>query len=160
MTLMRRFLLPPIRDGEAVLRQMLKAHGVDPSRPRTVGETWEVFKEFVRRRFKTSGPESDGVLYETGIFHFTGRDEFYLNFTRQFEATDRGEHDHYEQLRCEFRFPVTEETLAFGSFHAWWFADDPAQRWEGFVALVEERPEFIALRARPPAGGQVSQEAV
>jgi hypothetical protein len=147
-----------IAEGQRVLHDLLRARGVDPIRPRSAGETWEVFKEFVAIPFAT---DSDGVLFQTGTFSFYGQDEFYLDFLRQFEVGDEdGEHDHYEQLHCEFRFPVTEATRSFGIFNHWWFADDEAQRWADFVALVEGRPEFIAFRSIVPQAAVIEQEEV
>jgi hypothetical protein len=152
---------PPPKAGQRVLHDLLRARGIDPTRPASVGETWEVFKEFAAIPFATEGPDSDGVLFQTGTFDFYGQDEFYLDFLRQFELVDRrGEHDHYEQLHCEFRFPVTDTTRSFGRFHQWWFPDDDAQGWADFAALVEHRPEFIALRSIAPQAAKIEQEVV
>lgn len=151
----------PIAEGQRVLHDLLRARGVDPARPASVGDTWEVFKEFIAIPSETEGPGSDGVLYQTGTYDFHGQDEFYLDFLRQFEVVEEdGEHDHYEQLHCEFRFPVTEFTRSFGNFDHWWFADDEAQPWADFVALVEGRPEFIAFRSVTPQAAEIEQEEV
>jgi hypothetical protein len=151
----------PIKEAERVLHDLLRARGIDPIRPRSAGETWDVFKDFVAMPFATAGADSDGVLYQTGIFDFYGHDEFYLEFLRQFEvAYNDGEHDHYEQLHCEFRFPVNDVTRAFGSFDHWWFAGDQGQPWADFVALVERRPEFIALRWIAAQAVSIKQEEV
>jgi hypothetical protein len=151
----------PITEGQGVLHDLLRARGLDPMRPPSVGETWEVFKEFVEIPFETEGPDSDGVLFQTGTFNFHGQDEFCLDFLRQFEVVDEdGEHDHYEQLHCEFRFPVTEATRSFGNFNIWWFSGDEAQPWADFVALVERSPEFIAFRSIAPQAAEIEQEEV
>lgn len=151
----------PISEGEQTLHELLRVRGIDPAFPGSVGETWQVFKEFVAIPFETEGADSDGVLYQAGIFDFYGRDEFYLEFLRQFEVLDEdGEHDRFEQLHCEFRFPASEATRSFGAFDHWWFPDDPAQPWAEFVALVERRPEFHALRSIPPQAAKIGQEPV
>jgi hypothetical protein len=56
----------PIKRGERVLHDMLRARGIDPKRPRSIGEVWDVFKEFIAVPFDTDGDDSDGVLFETG----------------------------------------------------------------------------------------------
>jgi hypothetical protein len=100
------------------------------------------------------------VLYQSGVFTFSGREEFLLDFLRQFVATDDdGEYDHIEQLDCEFRFPVNDETRSFGRYEQWWFPDE-SQEWSDFVALVEQRPEFVALRSSRPHSAKVEQEKV
>lgn len=150
----------PFATAEQVLHEMLSTQGLDPHSPRSLGDTWAVFKEFVKVPFDLRGPDSDGVLYQTGIFSLYGEPEFYISFLRQFEATyDDGDHDHYEQLECEFRYPVTEETQLFEPFEHWWFPDEQ-QTWEAFVQLVEQRPEFLALRSMRPRAARVAQEAV
>jgi hypothetical protein len=151
----------PITEGERVLHNLLRARGIDPNRPASAGEIWEAFKEFVAIPFETEGADSDGVLFQTGTFNFHGQDEFFLDFLRQFEVVyDDGEHDHYEQLHCKFRFAVNEATRPFGNFERWWFSDDETQPWADFVALVEGRPEFIALRSMPPQAAEIRQEEV
>jgi hypothetical protein len=151
----------PIREGQEVLHDLLRARGLDPMRPPSVGETWEVFKEFIEIQFETEGPDSDGVIFQTGTFNFHGQDEFYLDFLRQFQVVDQdGDHDHYEQLHCEFRFPATEATRLFGKFNIWWFSGDEAQPWGEFVGLVERRPEFIAFRSTAPQAAVIEQGPV
>jgi len=148
----------PIDRAEGVLHEMLRTHGVNPAAPRSAAEAWPVFKEFVSMPFDTA---SDGVLYQVGLSNFYGPEEFYLDFLRQFEVVDEdGEHDHFEQLHCEFRYPVTDETRSFGSFNQWWFAGDEGEGWAEFVALVEARAEFQALGPTAPKAASVSQEEV
>lgn len=148
----------PIHNAERVLRELLGTRGVDPHSPQSVSAAWEVFKEFVGVPFDTA---SDGVLYETGIFSFDGPAEFYVSFLRQFEVLyEDGEHDHFEQLTWEFRFPVTDQTRGFGEFDQWWFAGEGPASWANFVAAVEHRPEFVALGATRPQAAIVRQEAV
>jgi len=151
-----------VRDAERVLREMFLRDGLDPGAPSTVEDAWRVFREFAAVASEATGPEQDGVLYQAGNFSFHGVEEFYLDFVRQFEVTDDGgggEHDHYEQLHCEFRFPMTAETRARGRFAAWWFASG-SEPWSAFVSTVEARPEFAALRAARPVGVRVWQDLV
>ena len=146
-----------ISEGERVLHEMLRVQGINPESPGPVGRVWDIFKSFVAVPFDTA---SDGVLYETGVFNFHGLDEFYLGFLRQFEVLDEdGEHQDYEQLTCEFRFPVSDETRSFGSVTRWWFTSDD-EPWSAFVASVESRPEFTTLRFIAPQAASIQQEMV
>ena len=97
---------------------------------------------------------------DTGVFSFHGPEEFYLDFVRQFEFVDAdGEHDRYEQLHCEFRFPAAGETVAFGRYQRWWFRDDD-EPWATFVDEIERRPEFKALATAIPSALTIEQEAL
>ena len=147
-----------ISKGQQVLHDMLRERGIDPAAPKSFRPVWEVFKEFIAIPFDTP---DDGVLYEIGIYNFYGPDEFYLGFLRQFAVTDEeGEDDYLEQLHCEFRFPVNRETRSFGEFNRWWFASEGTHSWLAFVAGIERRPEFIALRDAKPQAVFMEQEEV
>ena len=119
-----------------------------------------MFQQFVGRPSDGVGDDEDGVLYQSGTFSFYGQDEFYVSFLRQFGFADRdGEHDHYEQLECEFRFPMTEQTRAFEQFNRWWFPDGD-EPWADFVQAVEGRPELQALADATPNAASVAQQRV
>src|SRR5215208_44168 len=112
----------PIGRGAAVLLDILRARGIDPQSAPPIDAVWPVFKEFVAIPFATDGDESDGVLYQSGTYSFTGRRAFHVVFVRQFQVVDAtGEHDHFEQLRCECLFDPDEKTDGLQPFHLWWF---------------------------------------
>lgn len=143
-----------------MLRQMLRRRGIDPEGHPPARPVWDVFKEFAQLPSDATGPESDGVLYQSGVFRFHGPDEFYLDFLRQFEFVDAaGEHHHFEQLHCEFRFVLTDEVRALPELNRWWFTDsgDP---WPAFTLDIERRPEFVALAEAIPHAVTIEQEAV
>jgi hypothetical protein len=146
----------PIADAEATLHRMLRDRGIDPAKPPSMRSVWSVFSEFVSIPF---GTPDDGVLYQAGTFGFHGADEFYIDFLRQFEVVySDGEHHHYEQLHCEFRFPLSDQTRTFDGYERWWFAG--TEPWDDFVRVVEERPEFVALSTTDVFNVSISQEAV
>ena len=150
-----------ISEGEWVLRAMLREAGVDPDAPKSAAEVWEVFRRFAEVPSEASGPDSDGVLYESGAFSFYGPDEFYLDFVRQFDVAEpNGEHHHYEQLVCRFRFALDDRTERFERFSYWWFAGGPRSEWDDFVAMVESRPEFTELGSAPPSAAAIEQAPV
>jgi hypothetical protein len=89
---------------------------VDADRP-TFLATWDVFAQFATEAVDTA---SDGLLFESGVYRFTGSERFTVQFLRQFEVLyDDGDHDHFEQLRCEFLYEPTEELRALGSLTLW-----------------------------------------
>ena len=147
------------RTAKRVLARMLREAGVDPDRPQSISVTWEVFKRFMNLPSDAVGPDADGFLYQSGTFRFYGPEEFYVDFVRQFGFGSGGEHDHYEQLHCEFRFAPTDATRAFGQHSQWWFPDSGSDSGL-FIGMVEGRPEFAALRDAPPLAVAIHQEAV
>ncbi|MFF5000987.1 hypothetical protein ACFY3Y_38865, partial [Streptomyces sp. NPDC000656] len=60
---------------------------------------WLAFMRFARQRFATEPtPDSDGLLFQYGMYAFSGRPMFTVDLTRQFDISDDGgEHDHYVQ---------------------------------------------------------------
>lgn len=87
-----------IADAETRLRQGLSETGVDPVDPSFLA-TWQVFKHFASDPVDSP---TDGLLFESGVYRFTGPERFTVDFLRQFEVYQDDDHDHYEQLRCEF----------------------------------------------------------
>ncbi|MCI0583605.1 MAG: hypothetical protein L0227_12085 [Chloroflexi bacterium] len=147
-------------EAVVVLRQLLRRRGIDAEELPPFRPVWEVFKEFARVPSDATGPESDGVLYQSGVFRFYGPEEVYVDVLRQFEFVDgAGDHDHYEQLHCEFRFVLTDELSPLPEYERWWFADS-GDSWPAFVLEVERRPEFVALADAIPHAVTIYQEAV
>ena len=95
-------------DSEHTLRNMLVKNGLDFSEPDPL-LAWEVFKQFVQLPLSQAGV-TDGVLFQCGVFDFTGKALFYLDFVRQYEFSDvHGGYDHIEQVHCELTaFPAVE----------------------------------------------------
>jgi hypothetical protein len=149
-----------VHEAAAVLRTLFRGRGVDPDPGPSLAAGWEVFQEFAAVPRDGSGPADDGILYESGTFRGSGHDTYVVALVRQFEVPEPdGEHDHFEQVRSEWRFRPTEETRSFGPFSRWWFRDG-GESWASFVAAVESRPEFQALADVPAAASEVTQEVV
>jgi hypothetical protein len=68
----------------------------------TAESAWSTFVEFAGTRLDVAAdPESDRLLYQYGIYRFTGRPMFTLDFTRQFGMADNdGEDDHFVQFHA------------------------------------------------------------
>ena len=129
----------PIYDADSLLLDMLEQAHVSTSNPDLVG-TWEVFKAFVQLPFDSV---SDGILFEYGYFSHLTKEapEFSFDFLRQFKQ--EGD-DEYEQLRCCFYYPVTEELAKVEADGHWWF--DDAAALPAFLSSVETHRVFQLLR--------------
>lgn len=116
-------------------RASLKEAGFNPKEPE-LKTAWEVFKKLSCLRFDCS---DDSLLFETGVYDFTGEEQFYLSMVRQFTIEVDGEYDYMEQIHLEFSYR-TDEKLA-GLKETFWtydFDDDVS----AFIAAVEESPAF------------------
>lgn len=114
----------------------------------TAESAWSTFVEFAGTRFDVAAdPESDRLLYQYGIYRFTGRPMSTLDLTRQFGMADNdGEDDHFVQFHCELRYEPVPELEALGEFNAWWFQDDGhlGRFWVG--CQVRKSHSFYAAR--------------
>lgn len=145
-----------ISAAEARLRHALVESGVDPDNP-TFLATWRVFKHFAAEAVETA---SDGLLFESGVYRFTGSERFTVDFLRQFEVLyEDGDHDYFEQLRCEFLYEPTEELRALGSLTLWCFPSD-GESVADWCDEVERRVEFEWATRLAPSQATVSQERV
>jgi hypothetical protein len=122
-------------EAEEQLRMMLVAAGFDGQNPEP-SVAWETFKSFVREPFDCA---DDGVLFECGVFNFTGEDLFYLEFVRQFSFDDdAGEYERMEQLHCTFtRLPTAELFTIQKNLWAYEFAS-----LDEYFAAIENLQEF------------------
>lgn len=132
-------------DSEQVLRNMLVQNGLDFSNPDPL-LAWEIFKQFVQLPISQPGV-TEGVLFQCGVFDFTGQDLFYLDFVRQYEFSDEdGEYDHMEQVHCELNALPTSE-LELINTNLW--AED-CDSLQDFCTQVESMNEFqVAVQHRP-----------
>ncbi|MGW3389115.1 hypothetical protein [Streptomyces cinereoruber] len=141
-------------DAVRVLEEELGA-GMDAE------DTWRAFLRFGRRPFDVPDtPESDGLLFQYGVYAFDGPPAFTLDLVRQFEIVDGGgEYDHYVQVRCELRYESAPALEALGAFDSWFFhgAGDELDEW---AARLIELPVWGTLRSFGPVGVRVYQERV
>ncbi len=107
----------------------------------SAANAWAAFKEYGREVF---GSEGTGLLFQVGVYKFSGEPLFYFDPIAQFEVTDdEGEHDHYEQLHCELTCPPNE-ILLNTSTNLWSFDYSTA---DAFFAAVEDLPQFqVAIK--------------
>ncbi|MEU6673800.1 hypothetical protein [Streptomyces sp. NPDC046925] len=127
--------------------------GLDPD------AAWRRFVRFGSRRFDTA-PGGDGLLLQYGTYAFEGPPLFTLDLARQFEINDAaGEHDHFIQLHCEFRYEPVPELRALGQFEDWFFhdTDDELDRWADGLG---NRGFWPIVRTHRPREVRVYQEQV
>ena len=126
--------------AEAFLRGMLKERGFLPKEP-DVLVAWETFKAMCDVSFDCS---EDELLFEAGIYDYSGKEMFCLSIVRQFTIIEEeGEYDYIEQLHMDFLYEP-EEMLRDLSETIWTydFDDDFGK----FFDAVERCPAFGAVR--------------
>lgn len=117
------------------LRELLAHHGASNA-PISAANAWAAFKDYGREVFDLGGVD---LLFQVGVYDFSGRPLFYFDPVCQFEQRDEGgEHDHYEQLHCELTCPPSE-ILGRTATNLWSF-DYPTA--DAFFAAVEALPQF------------------
>ncbi|WP_109127513.1 hypothetical protein [Dyella sp. C11] len=134
-------------------REWLARQGVSESAI-NVASVWEAFKGYGREVFHADGV---GLLFQVGIFTFSGPRLFYFDPVVQFARLDEdGEHDRFEQLHCEFTC-VPTEALEGAKAELWSFEHSSA---DAFFAAVESSPEFHAAIQANGYALQVMHEMV
>jgi hypothetical protein len=89
----------------------------DPESPQS-GEALAALREFNRVDFDTpSRPESDGYLFEYGIFSSIEPAAFRISLVRQLERADES----YIQVGLEISCAASSELLDLGRRKSWWF---------------------------------------
>src|ERR1700689_1483493 len=94
-----------VAEAQARLEELLSKEGfsLDSPDPRIA---WAGFKAFVLEPVDCA---DDGVLFECGVYSWTGQELFYFGFARQFTVDVDRDYDHMEQLHCKFNRPATDE---------------------------------------------------
>ncbi|NHC43209.1 hypothetical protein G6549_25310 [Bacillus sp. MM2020_1] len=76
-----------------------------------IKKVWETFKDFCKE--PVEGEEDKEILFQCGVYDFTGEELFHFDFVRQFTVYEEDEYSHMEQLHCEFLFKPTDELRNF-----------------------------------------------
>lgn len=113
----------------------------------TPDAAWRLFTtEFAATRFAVpGGPDTDGLLYQYGVYAFGGEPHFRFDFTRQFAL--RGG-DEYLQFHCTFEYAPDDALRALGDHDEWWFGDEPDL--PAWAESVRQRPEWAVVTAARP----------
>lgn len=124
-----------VDQAENRLRQLLSVSSFDFDAPNPM-LGWQVFKDFVQEPVVTF---DDGVLFQAGVYEFTGSEQFHFDFTRQFSIHDaKDEYDHMEQLSLLFLCDPNEKLRQIKTNR--WAYDFPSL--EAFFAEVESMDAF------------------
>ncbi|MBU5212871.1 hypothetical protein [Heyndrickxia oleronia] len=90
-----------VKNAESYLKNKI---GKDTDDMKTV---WETFKAFCKEPVERE--EDKEILFQCGVYDFTGEELFHLDFVRQFTIYEEDEYSRMEQLHCEFLFKPTDE---------------------------------------------------
>ncbi|WP_078410749.1 hypothetical protein [Priestia abyssalis] len=120
-----------------------------------ITKVWEAFKSFGREHVE--GEEEIALLFQCGVYDFTGEELFYFHFVRQFTIYDDEEYSHMEQLHCEFVFEPTDDLRELETSQ-WYFENDGDV--EDFFIEIENIEEFKVPMKRKPIRLSVYQEEV
>jgi len=109
-----------------------------------VKKVWETFKDFCKE--SVEGEEDKEILFQCGVYDFTGEELFHLDFVRQFTVYEENEYSHMEQLHCEFLFEPIDEIRKL-ELSEWSMDYDDI---DDFLKHIEDLQEFkIPLNLRP-----------
>ena len=108
----------------------------------TLPEILTYFEEMCRIPVENAEIDDDLLLYETGVFGFSGSDEIHFSLTRQFPDGE-GE---YVQVRLDARYPDREGSIQLQD--TMW-SDWPDDK-ESFFDYIRRSAAYTALADTPP----------
>jgi hypothetical protein len=121
-------------EAEATLRNMLDQAGFCFDRP-DPAKAWAVFKTFLG---KPVNCVHDGVLFQCGVYDWSGTELFTLDFVRQF-VIESDEFDRTEELHLTLTCPPKPDSASLRA--KLWMAKFEGNR-NDFFAALEGRKEF------------------
>lgn len=151
-----------VEDAEAVLRQIVERRCLGSTLSAELAR--ESFEEYAHAEFNVPDtPDSDGLLFQYGIYDFTGRDLFTLSLVRQFERLDQaGDHASYFQICIELTYEVSDDLSNLGR-REWWFfrgGDDPTIDVNSWLLRVREDRVWTCTRSVAPVSSGVVPDEV
>jgi hypothetical protein len=115
---------------------------------------WNTLKEFSKVKVDCT---DDALLFECGVYNFTGHDLFHFSLVRQFSFEDNDEYDHMEQLQLTVYFEPNDVLQEFKT--NLWTSD--CDSWDDFFNKVEQMKEFkTTLHDFSPLRAEVYQEQI
>lgn len=134
--------------SEVLLKKRLKENGFDWKNP-DLRTGWETFKQICSQKFDCA---DEGLMFETGVYDFTGEELYYLFLMREFTQEVEGEFDYMEQLHLEFSYPSDEQLQEQEErIHSSEFDEE----FEKFFEAVEQSSIFRNLQGKKPIGAEV-----
>jgi hypothetical protein len=115
--------------------QLVKV-GYSNQKPDTL-TAWNVFKAFSKVPVQCN---EEGLLFECGVYSFTGEELFSLGFVRQFEFLDEDcEYDHMEQFHFIVYYKPCEELKKL-QMNKWSF---DFSSYDAFFTYIESLDAFM-----------------
>jgi hypothetical protein len=109
-----------------------------------IKKVWESFKDFCIE--PVEGEEDKEILFQCGVYDFTGEELFHFDFVRQFTVYEEDEYSHMELLHREFLFKITNDLRRLEI--AEWSMD--YDEIDDFLNHIETLQEFnIPLNIKP-----------
>jgi hypothetical protein len=134
-----------------ILRDLLRADGVDPSAPTPTDfpRTWTTFQRFASIPVEdVAGPDEDGdgVLIQFGVYDWgdDAGEHFSFDLTRQFIRLVDDEQA-ISQLHCTFLYDVTPALRSLPSEELWSFGPDHREYFDRVAAT----PAFRTVLSLP-----------
>ena len=115
---------------------------------------WETFKVFCKE--PVEGEEDKEILFECGVYDFTGEELFHFNFVRQFTVYEEDEYSQLEQLHCEFLFKPIDELRSL-EVSEWSMDYDDL---DDYFNHIENLPGFKIPFNLKPIKSEIYQEEV
>ncbi|MCM3666272.1 hypothetical protein M3204_17790 [Mesobacillus subterraneus] len=119
-----------------------------------IKKVWETFKTFCKE--PVEGEEDKEILFQCGVYDFTGEELFHLDFVRQFTVYEEDEYSRMEQLNCEFLFRPSDE-LSKLETEEWSMDYDEV---DDFFNHIEDLQEFKIVSNLKPIKLEIYQEEV
>lgn len=98
--------------------------------------------------------EDKEILFQCGVYDFTGEELFHLDFVRQFTVYEEDEYSLMKQLHCEFLFRPTDELSKLESEE--WSMD--YNEVDDFFNQIEDLQEFKIPSNLKPIKLEIYQE--
>ncbi|WP_338472509.1 hypothetical protein R4Z10_07135 [Niallia sp. XMNu-256] len=137
-----------VKNAESYLRSKIGDDTDD------INKVWQTFKAFCKE--PVEGEEDREILFQCGVYNFTGEELFHLDFVRQFTVYEENGYSRMEQLHCEFLFNPTDELRKLETGEWSMDYDDI----EDFFTHIENLQEFKIPLTSKPIKSEVYQEEV
>lgn len=139
--------------AEKYFNDLLQKAGFSAVKPDPV-VAWNIFKEFSKVKVDCA---DDSLLFQCGVYNFTGEDLFHWSLVRQFSFEKHGEYDHMEQLECVIYYAPCLELKNIET--NLWSSD--CDSIDDFFKRVENLKEFqIIFKDYKPLKADIQQEEV
>ena len=137
-----------VMKAESYIKDMIGDNAND------IKKVWETFKNFCKE--PVEGEEDKEILFQCGVYDFTGEELFHFDFLRQFTVYEGDEYSHMEHLHCEFLFKPTVELRKL-EVSEWSMDYDDIDE---FFIHIENLQEFKIPLNLKPIKSEIYQEEV